>query len=233
MPNLGDYLGHLVSEITMARMHADLEAVRVAELYASHPLLRHLSVPRFTLPEVELDLPVLVSGMELPPPGAPPRGGADPLELRRAFDDLLRSELVRGGHPPLTRDMQAKLKEQLDLALHRNARPNELAVDVGRLAVDFSRTAVGTIVASGPHAGGLTTDQAEKLQAALVLGVTVEFLKRRSAPPRLDVRVLTQEIRDAGPTENVTHIKLKVTEHAVEWTTLERDGAIESRLTPE
>ncbi len=40
MPNLGDYLGQLLSEITLARMHADLESIRIAELYAAHPLLR-------------------------------------------------------------------------------------------------------------------------------------------------------------------------------------------------
>ena len=64
MPYLGDYLGHLISEVTMARMQADVEAVRIAELYASHPLLRTMPVPRFRLPEVQVDIPVVINELE-------------------------------------------------------------------------------------------------------------------------------------------------------------------------
>ena len=32
MPYLGDYLGQLMAEIAIARMHADLETVRLAEM---------------------------------------------------------------------------------------------------------------------------------------------------------------------------------------------------------
>ena len=69
MPYLGDYVGHLLSEITIARVQADLEAVRMAELYANHPLLKHLPVPHFRLPTMTLDVPVVVSGMEEVKPG--------------------------------------------------------------------------------------------------------------------------------------------------------------------
>lgn len=64
MPYLGDYLGHLLSEIATARVQADLETVRMAELYASHPLLKHLPVPRFRLPNLTLDVPVLIQDVE-------------------------------------------------------------------------------------------------------------------------------------------------------------------------
>ena len=58
MPFLGDYIGHIISEITRARLHADLEALRVADYYAKEPLLRHFPVPRFRLPSVKLEVPV-------------------------------------------------------------------------------------------------------------------------------------------------------------------------------
>ena len=75
MPLLGDYLGQLLSEITIARMHADLETVRLAELYATHPLLKNFPVPHVRLPDVELELPVLIKTSEEAHPGQPPRGG--------------------------------------------------------------------------------------------------------------------------------------------------------------
>ena len=64
MPYLGDYLGHLLSEITNARVQADLESVRVADLYASHPLLKHMAVPRFRLPTITIDAPVVMRNMD-------------------------------------------------------------------------------------------------------------------------------------------------------------------------
>src|SRR5438132_458461 len=68
MPALGEYLGTLLAEITSARLQADLEAARIAQLYASHPLLQHMPVPRFRLPSVSLDLPVAVEKIDPPPP---------------------------------------------------------------------------------------------------------------------------------------------------------------------
>lgn len=89
MPYLGDYLGQLMAEIAIARMHADLETVRLAEIYAAHPLLRTMSVPRLRLPEVDLELPVLIEQVEETRAGGPARGGVTLGEIRRKFDDVL------------------------------------------------------------------------------------------------------------------------------------------------
>ena len=61
MVNLGDYLGHLLSEVTKARVQADMETLRIAELYASDPLLKNFPVPRMRLPNLELNVPVIIS----------------------------------------------------------------------------------------------------------------------------------------------------------------------------
>src|SRR5688572_19693895 len=97
MSNLGDYLGQLMSEIAMARMQADLETVRLAELYASHPLLKHLPVPHVRLPDVDVDLPVLIKQAQPPREGESARGGISRTELRAKFRSLLDRELARAG----------------------------------------------------------------------------------------------------------------------------------------
>lgn len=65
MGDLNETLGHLLCEITRARMSADLEAVRIAKLYASDPdgLLRNFPIPRMRMPNVEVSLPVIVSSV--------------------------------------------------------------------------------------------------------------------------------------------------------------------------
>src|SRR4051812_7222602 len=97
MPYLGDYIGHLLSEITMARVQADLEAVRLAEMYASHPLLRHMPVPHFRLPTMTLDVPVAIKGMEEAKIRESPRGDVPLPVMRERFAAVLTSHMERAG----------------------------------------------------------------------------------------------------------------------------------------
>src|SRR3954471_16358427 len=95
MPNLGDYLGQLLSEISMARAQADLESIRLAEVYASHPLLRTMPVPHVRLPEVELDIPVLVRAAEEPRAGESTRGGIPLAEVKQKFTKVFDEHLAK------------------------------------------------------------------------------------------------------------------------------------------
>lgn len=62
MADLSDFLGHILEEITRARVLADAEAVRTAKRYAADPdgLLQYFAVPRLRLPNVEITAPVIV-----------------------------------------------------------------------------------------------------------------------------------------------------------------------------
>lgn len=65
MAELSDFLGHILKEITRARVSADAEAVRTAKRYASDPdgLLRYFAVPRVRLPNIEITAPMIVSAV--------------------------------------------------------------------------------------------------------------------------------------------------------------------------
>src|SRR5260221_4991317 len=95
MPHLGDYLGQLLSEIVIARAHTDLETIRVAELYASHPHLKHFPVPHLRLPTITLDLTYAVEESEKMPEDGSPRGSIDPKAMRTSYGNLLTSTLAR------------------------------------------------------------------------------------------------------------------------------------------
>ncbi|MDQ0592019.1 hypothetical protein QFZ37_000388 [Chryseobacterium ginsenosidimutans] len=62
MPKLNEYLGGLVSEIVSARKMADLQTVQVAKEYANDDLLKHFSVPRMKIGNIELTVPFAQSG---------------------------------------------------------------------------------------------------------------------------------------------------------------------------
>ncbi len=232
MPNLGDYLGQLLSEITTARMHADLEAVRVAELYASHPLLRNMPVPHFRLPEVELDVPVVIKEAQEPRADETARGGVQVAELRKAFNRLLKEHLSRESITP-SEVAEKKLKLSLDARAEAMTQPSDVAIDVHRIADDFSKTAANILRADGPVETSERATRFPKMEDELKVAARLEFLKLRKSPPRLQVMVLTKEIREAGPSEVITHIKLKLNEQGFEWTSIEAEGGTQPRLIPE
>jgi hypothetical protein len=232
MTYLGDYLGHLLSEIAIARMHGDLETVRIAELYAAHPLLRSMPVPHVRVPAIDLEIPVLISGVDEPRTGDSPRGSAALQALRARFDEVLDAHLARTGITLNTAD-RAKLTATLDgrLSLHR--MPAAVAVGVHRLADDLSATASKVIAELGSAARPGAAGDAATGDAELKEATRVALLDVPTGPPRVRVLVTSSEIRDAATDNNLTKLRLTISEQGVEWTTIETEGRRRDQLVPE
>jgi len=232
MPYLGDYVGQLMSEITMARVQADLEAVRVAELYASHPLLRHMPVPHFRLPDVDLEIPVAIKQMEEQQPEEPVRGGPSSAALRTTLDKVVQEQMDKRGIR-LTAAQKTKLASALDQKMVAVAQPAEVAVGVTPIADSLAQSVPAILnEIKGPPAPTDASAMAD-LGAELKTSLRTEFLKLRKPPPRLLATVTTAEIREAGPSESIVRLRLKITEQAFEWTMIESEGRSEDRLIPE
>ncbi|TCV85904.1 hypothetical protein [Sulfurirhabdus autotrophica] len=223
MPKLGDYLGHILSEITVARMHADIESVRVAELYADHPLLKNMPVPRFRMPDIDIDVPVVVKEMEEPSGGVSSHGIPPVADMRKVFDKALSSVLAE-NRINLTDAVRSKLNTILDQRVTALTRPSETAIDTGRVSRDFISVSMKTLSTV------MKPEKQAELEARLNDVLRVELIKIRKPPARLNVLVTTAEIREAGPSEVITHLRLKISEEAFEWTTIESDEGKDDRL---
>ena len=68
MANLQDYLGTLVTSVNQARVLADIESANIAEQYAQHRLLKHFSIPRMKMQNVEFTIPVAIQNVETSEP---------------------------------------------------------------------------------------------------------------------------------------------------------------------
>jgi len=229
MPNLGDYIGHLVSEITIARMQADLEAIRIAELYVNHPLLRSMPVPRFRIPKVELDIPIVIKHMEEEPSEGLPKGAPTLVEMRRAFDNVL-TKVLDEDKIRVTPEIKDRHKIELDRRVVALYQPREVAIDTNRVADELSKTASKTLAESG---GPVAPSRQPELEKKLKEMARREFHKLRKAPPRLQVLVTSSEIREAGPSEFLTNLHMSITEEAFEWTIIESEGVKRERLVIE
>jgi hypothetical protein len=213
-------------------MQADLEAVRVAELYASHRYLRHMPVPHFRMPDVELDVPVVIKKMEEPPAGELLRGTPKLAELRKAFDSVLTAEFAKENIRS-TPVLKKKLKSVLDEKEVELTRPAEIAIDVNYIADEMTKAITREMVEPEWPGGAIKPEQAKALEKKIMMSSKNEFNKLRKPPERLKVLATTAEIREAGPGEAITRLRLKVTEEAFEWTTIESEGEPQDRLIPE
>ena len=233
MPYLGDYLGHLLSEIATARVQADLETVRMAELYASHPLLRHLPVPRFRLPTLTLDVPVVIKDVEAAKPDISLLGAESAPAAREGFNTLLDLHLRRAGIE-LTEKERWILQGALDQVQAGYTADRLSAPEGVRSMLDELVSAAVKIIGSSVSPT-LAADPArlEGFESELRAAVLETFPDKTPASSRLLVQVTNTALRDAGPAELMTRLHLSISEDAVEWTTIESEGQTVERLLPE
>lgn len=231
MPLLGDYVGRLVAELTQARVEADLESVRIAEMYAAHPLLKSMAVPRFRLPTVTLDVPVVVRNVEEKGPDGAVLGTYDMPVLRKAFDKRL-AEVVKRAGIRLSAERKAQVAQALDETTRRLAQPRAVAVSVLEIADALVETGLREVVASDRDRRDTHTAKVEEAREPFRAEVRREFLDLRRRPPRLEVGVTGAELREADP-RHIVRLQLSVSEQAFEWAVTESAGRPVERLVPE
>ena len=228
MPFLGDFIGQIAAEMTIARMQADLEAVRVAELYASHPLLRNMPVPHFRLPDISIEIPVVIKQTETAAPGESPRGSPNLTELKKIFLKTVSEKLLKDQIRLSTTDKDA-LNASIEERVQSLKLPAEIAVGVSHVAHDLADLVSEKISERIP----MDVEKKNKFRNELKELARSAFLKVLKPPPRLEALVKTSEVREAGAGEIVTRIQLKLSEDGFEITTVESDGVLRERLIPE
>lgn len=175
---LSDYIAYVFSEVSRARDMADRYSKEIAVAYAKDDVLRHFSVPRFKIAKMDLNMPVLVSGVQV---STLMKFSMDRQELRRVFLDAIvqivkrivsRDVAVRtDGAEPLLDALHERLEANPDPArvddlvtrgwadvLRHVMKANDVASELlPRLAAEIKRT-LAEVVAKVK--GGITTTRA-------------------------------------------------------------------------
>ena len=241
MPKLGDFLGDLLTEVTMARVQADLESVRIAEMYANHPLLKHMAVPRFRLPMVKLDVPVIIRG-EDPGNGEQDKPKISPEEAAEKFVAILGTVLDDHDTQILEEDREkVRRAAALKVAEHQKLPP-DVAGSITGTVTDLIKLAVRTI---RKHLETLreadeTRSAAEDEQLLMAIrenlrraAMTV-FIAYVASPRRLEAEMTTSHIKEAGSDSVIARVVMEVNEDGMEWATVvDADGELTERLVNE
>lgn len=229
MPKLGEFIGALLSDVSQARVRADLEALKIAESYTSHDLLRHLPVPRFRLPDITVDFPVMVSGIE---------GGADAGQkklfeqpLSNDMSKLVRRSLLESGVKlsyPERRKVYAAVQRKSKQLFQKGP---QMLLNSHKVSLELS-AAASNAVGNVLKARGEKGEQLPRLEGILKGGVKSLLLDKLAESPRLQVNVTSGEIKGHGDNESLLRVRLVISEDAYE--VVSRDGEDSGFvLTPE
>lgn len=250
MPRLGDLVGSLMAEFTLARVRADLESVKLVELYRKEGLLEGASVPRFRMPDVTVDLPLLVSDLE-GADGASSYARPSAADVREAVREAAASsKLLLDGdaedamvkHLDSGLEQAWKVPKALDAALSAT-RELSLGLDpVLRKRILSKPTEPG--IASAPGLGMRKLDstasaaevdaEAKAFQRSVELRLKSKAIGAMGQGPRFVMSAKTSEIREAGDPSHVARVSMTFKEDGFEVVSIENgEGRPQVRLVPE
>ena len=225
MPYLGDFVGLLMAELARAKAQADAESVRIAELYESDELLRHMPIPFIDLPEVKASIPVVLREPE-------GEGEAEP------GHDVGADEIVATFHPNAVEILSASgltLGRRRVSALKTIIRERAKEVtSTGRWSVpDLAEGLSASVLAvlTERELAGLSDGDRRALHKELTTAVREAALARQRPSRRLEVGLTPEAIADAG--DAVVRLELQLSEDRFEWTTIDGEDWPRHRLVRE
>lgn len=240
MSELSETLGHLLCEITRARMAADRESVRIARQYAEDDggLLRHFPVPRMRMPQLELTLPVVVSHI---PEGYVTRVAPDMLvsALSANLREALKAQSIHVSTTEIRRIVRADPNLSQGLVSDQlSTQLTEQLHDHTRRLVDRQAAKAAKVAGSDQAASASQSAERFKAIAAIIrteVNRTLDALPQRPVGISIDAR--TQQVKEANQGGSFClNLKLNVTEEGLDML-FEEPGQdrppVLSRLVPE
>ena len=232
MPKLNEYLGSIISSVSNARVMADVQTVKLAEDYAKHDLLKHFSVPRMRIADVELSIPIAIESAqeELP-------GNVDIINNKQ-FNSVVYTEITKSlGRSSLPRAASkqvlssvSKLTKNLETQLNKTKDLDKVKDFSQELSAEIEKVAVENNLVNNAYELN-SASLGERLQQTAKM-----LIKQQSSPTKIgDLNVIAEAhlLRDQKP-ENIMQIKMKITEDGMEWQYADQsDGTQTRKLLPE
>jgi hypothetical protein len=230
MTKLNEYLGSIVSSITNARVMSDVQSVKVAEQYAKHHLLKHFSVPRMRIEDIELTIPVALDIVS-----ERIEQDYEPIDNRK-FNSLVYKELLAGaGTTKLKSEQSVKLRAYIARRTEELEQNLRMSKDISYLKLycsEMIRIQEEFFFNADDVKRKMSREEAAR-NLEKTLSSEVKVAQERTVLGEFDVIVEAGRLRELKP-EHIMHIKLKIREDGMEWDRYENsDGEVESKLIPE
>lgn len=222
MTDFAAFLGALMTSFAQARRIADEESAAIAEYYRDHPLLNGMAAPRLRLPEIDVEIPVVIEDVVAAKPSKP----AAPKDVAAKVADSIKESGVTLPAAALKR-VRDGVERKLATTGARLGGGAGMAELAAKLAEEVVLDEMGASSAFGQAA---RTKTLAAVRAAAVAAAVID----RGAPSALKVSALTSAVKDSGGPGRVALVRLKLTEEGLEWNVDKKpDGTVDRRLVPE
>lgn len=230
MPKLNEYIGSIVSSITDARAMSDIQTVRVAKAYEGHDLLKHFSIPRMRIEDIEITVPVALDELN-----EKIETEYEPIDNKK-FNSIVYKELVNNlGLTRLKADISQKLRDRISKQtqiLEQNIRITKDISYLKSFCMDILNVE-NEILQGADGIKGITNIEEAAQYLEKILMQEIKISSQKKVIGDLNVVVEAYKLREHNP-ENIIQIKIKIREDGMEWDRYEKaDGSIETKLLPE
>ncbi len=234
MPKLNDYIGSLVSSITDARVMSDIQTVKVAEEYAKHNLLKHFSIPRMRIDDIEMTIPIALDELK-----EKTETEYEPIDNIK-FNAIVYNELVNNlGLTKLPNEVSQTLRSKIAKQTQVLEQEIRIAKNLTPLKY-YCKDLILLILHIESQLLKLKADVKRKVDIDAmpqylekILAQEIKLQSEKKSIEDLNVIVEAHKLREQKP-ENIIYIKLKISEDGMEWNRTENnEGEIESKLLPE
>lgn len=234
MPKLNDYIGSLVSSITDARVMSDIQTVKVAEEYAKHNLLKHFSIPRMRIDDIEMTIPIALDELK-----EKTETEYEPIDNIK-FNAIVYNELVNNlGLTKLPNEVSQTLRSKIAKQTQVLEQEIRIAKNLSPLKY-YCKDLILLILHIESQLLKLKADVKRKVDIDAmpqylekILAQEIKLQSEKKSIEDLNVIVEAHKLREQKP-ENIIYIKLKISEDGMEWNRTENnEGEIESKLLPE
>ncbi|WP_158729733.1 MULTISPECIES: hypothetical protein [unclassified Flavobacterium] len=234
MIKLNDYLGSIVASFTNAKIMSDLQTVKLAEEYAKHDYLKHFSIPRMRIDDVEMTIPIALD--EIENISKPPVIGFDSIKINTLVYSFL---LEKFGVLKITKEPTKLL--QTETARQVGVLEKQIKLTNSHDSISgFSKEIVVYYLKTIEKYALINKEAFAKINIDLIIKDLITVLTREititkevEALTNLNIVVEANKLRELK-SENLIFIKLKISENGMEWSRSENaKGEIESKLLPE
>jgi hypothetical protein len=218
-------MGSLIVGLIHARRMADEETAALAEYYKTNPLLEGLSVPRIRIPEVTIDIPLLIEDHQIGEGGKieDPKTIATEANLQlQTTSSKNKIKMSPAFHRAFLHEVKIRLAE-----VKQSGTP-ALKETVARNVQDAFAEALAKSSIK------LTASEKETLSRDLRAKVSTVSIAKRPVASSIVANIKTADVKEKSSDANVVRLRMTLKEEGLEWAVqASESGGVKRSLQPE
>lgn len=225
MADLGNLLGSLMCGLIRARRMADEQTAALAEYYKDNPLLEGLSVPRIRIPELTIDMPLLIEDQVEGDSGRL----ADTTKIVSAVKEQLEFTLSKNNiemDPAFRTAFVDEIRTRL-VAVRRSGTPVMKETVTRGVQDAFADVLIST-------RSTLSTTDKEIIARDLRSKVSSVSVAKEPVASSINANIRTADVKEKASDASVVRLTITLKEEGLEWATQAGEsGGIVRTLQPE